>query len=102
MQTPFKELNTAFEEARKQVEDVEKLSQQGTDGRDMTVGERAIESPEYIEEVLNTGTDELFRCFEILTGANQQAMKMLTQNIPRVDSVNSNPVLSSCLATSNY
>ena len=35
----------------------------------MTVGERAIESPEYIEEVLNTGTDELFRCFEILTGA---------------------------------
>ena len=58
-----------FEEARQQVKDVEKLFEQGTDGRDMSVGERAIENPEYIEDVLNTGTTELFRCFEILTGA---------------------------------
>ena len=69
MQKAFTTLSEEFEEARQQVKDVEKLFQQGTDGRDMSVGERAIESPEYIEEVLNTGTTELFRCFEILTGA---------------------------------
>ena len=55
-----------FEEARKQAEDVEKLFEQGTDGRDMSVGERAIENPEYIEDVLNTGTTELFRCSQNL------------------------------------
>lgn len=69
MQKAFTTLSEEFEEARKQVEDVEKLFEQGTDGRDMSVGERAIENPEYIEDVLNTGTTELFRCFEILTGA---------------------------------
>ena len=69
MQKAFTTLSEEFEEARKQVEDVEKLFEQGTDGRDMSVGERAIENPEYIEEVLNTGTTELFRCFEKLTGA---------------------------------
>ena len=69
MQKAFTTLSEEFEEARQQVKDVEKLFEQGTDGRDMSVGERAIENPEYIEDVLNTGTTELFRCFEILTGA---------------------------------
>ena len=69
MQKAFNTLTIEFEAARKQVEDVEKLFGQGTDGRDMSVGERAIEDPEYIEKVLNKGTTELFRCFEILTGA---------------------------------
>ena len=69
VQKAFTELSTEFEEARQQVRDVEKLFEEGTDGRDLTVGDRAIENPEYIQEVLNTGTTELFRCFEILTGA---------------------------------
>tara|TARA_B100001057_G_scaffold457709_1_gene506260 strand:- start:310 stop:786 length:477 start_codon:yes stop_codon:yes gene_type:complete len=69
MQKAFTNLSEEFEEARQQVKDVENLFKKGTDGRDMTVGERALENPEYIEEVLNTGTTELFRCFEILTGA---------------------------------
>ena len=69
MQKAFTTLSEEFEEARQQVKDVENLFKKGTDGRDMSVGERAIENPEYIEDVLNTGTTELFRCFEILTGA---------------------------------
>jgi len=69
MQQAFNTLTLEFEAARKQVEDVEKLFVQGTDGRDMSVGERAVEDPDYIEKVLNKGTTELFRCFEILTGA---------------------------------
>ena len=69
MQKAFTQLSEEFEEARQQVRDVEKLFEEGTDGRDLTVGERAVENPAYIKEVLNTGTTELFRCFEILTGA---------------------------------
>ena len=69
MQQAFNQLTTEFEKARKQVENVEKLFVEGTDGRDLSVGERAIEDPAYIQNVLNKGTTELFRCFEILTGA---------------------------------
>ena len=41
MQKAFTTLSEEFEEARQQVKDVEKLFEQGTDGRDMSVGERA-------------------------------------------------------------
>lgn len=90
MQVAFNELNTAFEEARQQVRNVEKLFEQGTDGRDMTVGERAVEDPEYIEEQVNTGTNELFRCFEILTGAPIGDEDANAKYVKCVDSVNSN------------
>lgn len=90
MQVAFNELNTAFEEAREQVRNVEKLFEQGTDGRDMTVGERAVEDPEYIEEQVNTGTNELFRCFEILTGAPIGDEDANAKYVKCVDSVNSN------------
>lgn len=90
MQVAFNELNTAFEEAREQVRNVEKLFTQGTDGRDMTVGERAVEDPEYIEEQVNTGTNELFRCFEILTGAPIGDEDANAKYVKCVDSVNSN------------
>lgn len=90
MQVAFNELNTAFEEAREQVRNVEKLFEQGTDGRDMTVGERAVEDPAYIEEQVNTGTNELFRCFEILTGAPIGDEDANAKYVKCVDSVNSN------------
>lgn len=90
MQVAFNELNTAFEEARQQVRNVEKLFEQGTDGRDMTVGERAVEDPAYIEEQVNTGTNELFRCFEILTGAPIGDEDANAKYVKCVDSVNSN------------
>ena len=90
MQVAFNELNTAFEEAREQVRNVEKLFEQGTDGRDMTVGERAVEDPEYIQEQVNTGTNELFRCFEILTGAPIGDEDANAKYVKCVDSVNSN------------
>lgn len=89
MQVAFNELNTAFEEARQQVRNVEKLFEQGTDGRDMTVGERAVEDPAYIEEQVNTGTNELFRCFEILTGAPIGDEDANAKYVKCVDSVNS-------------
>jgi len=45
---------------------------------------------EYIEEVLNTGTDELFRCFEILTGAPIGDEDANAKYVKCVDSVDSN------------
>lgn len=88
MQQAFNQLTTEFEKARKQVENVEKLFVEGTDGRDVSVGERAIEDPAYIQNVLNKGTTELFRCFEILTGAPVGDEDAQAKYITCVDAVN--------------
>lgn len=88
MQQAFNQLTTEFEKARKQVENVEKLFVEGTDGRDLSVGERAIEDPAYIQNVLNKGTTELFRCFEILTGAPVGDEDAQAKYITCVDAVN--------------
>ena len=90
MQIAFTELNTAFEEAREQVRNVENLLQRGTDGRDLSIGERALEDPKYIEDQVNTGTDELFRCFEILTGAPMGDEDANTKYVKCIDGINSN------------
>ena len=62
-------LNTEFEESRARVNELENLLETGTDGREMKIDERAVEDPVYIEKEINTGTIELFNCFEILSGA---------------------------------
>lgn len=90
MQIAFTELNTAFEKAREQVRNVENLLKRGTDGRDLSIGERALEDPKYIEDQVNTGTDELFRCFEILTGAPMGDEDANAKYVKCIDGVNSN------------
>ena len=91
MQSALTDLNTAFEESRKSVENITGLLKSGTDGRDMSVGERAVENPEarlYIEDSVNTGTAELFRCFEILSGAQPGDADANAKYIKCVDSSN--------------
>jgi len=68
MSTTLNTLNEDFTSSRQRVRDLESLLQTGTDGRSLNVGERAIEDPEYIENEINIGTNEVFKCFEILSG----------------------------------
>lgn len=70
MGTTLNTLNDDFTASRQRVQDLESLLQRGTDGRYLNVGERAIEDPEYIENEINIGTNEVFSCFEILSGNN--------------------------------
>lgn len=69
MNETLNSLNTEFEESRARVSELENLLETGTDGREMKIDERAVEDPVYIEKEINTGTIELFNCFEILSGA---------------------------------
>ena len=68
MGTTLNTLNDDFTASRQRVQDLESLLQRGTDGRSLNVGERAIEDPDYIEKEINIGTNEVFSCFEILSG----------------------------------
>lgn len=61
-------LNDDFTASRNRVKTLEALLQRGTDGRDLDIGQRAVEDPEFIEEEINIGTREIFNCLEILSG----------------------------------
>jgi hypothetical protein len=81
IQTTLSELNNEFTKSRQRVADIELLFSQGTDGRILDFGDRAIEQPQVIEEALNKGTTEMFRCFEILSGKNSGDVDVQTQYI---------------------
>lgn len=68
IQSAFNELNNKFNQSRQQVANLQDLLENGNDGRDLDLGDRAVESPEVIENILNQGTEELFNCFELITG----------------------------------
>jgi hypothetical protein len=61
-------LNDDFTASRNRVKTLEALLQRGTDGRDLDIGQRAAEDPEFIEQEINIGTREIFNCLEILSG----------------------------------
>ena len=61
-------LNDEFAASRKRVNELEEILTSGTDGRQISVGERAVEDPAFIEGEINTGTIEMFNCFELLSG----------------------------------
>ena len=68
MNTTLSTLNDDFTQSRQRVKTLEAILANGTDGRGLDVGERAVEDPQYIQKEINTGTEEVFNCFEILSG----------------------------------
>ena len=61
-------LTDEFAESRKNVKELETIFNQSKDGTKRDFGELAIELPDYIEERINKGSNEVFRCFELLSG----------------------------------
>ena len=62
-------LNTEFTSSRTQVADLTKRFNQTKSGADRDLGVLAAEKPALIQKSVNTGTQEVFRCLELLSGA---------------------------------
>lgn len=62
-------LNKEFTQSRAQVVELEKKFNQTKSGADRDLGTLAAEKPGLIEKSVNTGTREVFRCLELLSGA---------------------------------
>lgn len=62
-------LNTEFTVSRNKVADLEKKFNQTKSGAQRDLGALAAEKPALIEKSVNTGTQEVFRCLELLSGA---------------------------------
>ena len=62
-------LNTEFTQSRSKVAELEKKFNQSKSGAPRDLGALAAEKPALIEKSVNTGTQEVFRCLELLSGA---------------------------------
>ncbi len=68
MQKTQQELADKFAESRKLTASLETLFKEDSKGNPRDFGTLAAEDPEFVTEELNTGTREVFECFEQLSG----------------------------------
>lgn len=68
MTQTIQELNQQFALSRLNVKRIEQLFTQDEDGVSRDFGELTIQQPDYVEEKIQKGNDEVFRCIEILSG----------------------------------
>jgi hypothetical protein len=61
-------LTDEFAESRKNVKELETIFNQSKDGTKRDFGEESIKDPKYVEGEINKGSNEVFRCFELLSG----------------------------------
>lgn len=88
MTKTIQELNQEFALSRLNVKRIEQLFTQAEDGTSRDFGELTIQQPEYVEEKIQKGNDEVFRCIELLSG--QEAKPGEKENAEFIDCLNSN------------
>ena len=68
MSETLTQLNEDFAESRQKTIELETMFNQDKQGNKRDFGELTIEAPDYIEGQINKGSDEVFRCVELLSG----------------------------------
>jgi len=68
MSETLTQLNEDFAESRQKTKELETMFNQDKQGNKRDFGELTIEAPDYIEGQINKGSDEVFRCVELLSG----------------------------------
>ena len=87
MTQTIKELNQEFALSRLNVKRIEQLFTQDEDGTLRDFGELTIQQPDYVEEKIQKGNDEVFRCIELLSG--QEAQQGEKENAEFIDCLGS-------------
>lgn len=87
MTQTIQELNQEFALSRLNVKKLEQLFTQSEDGMLRDFGELTIQQPDYVEEKIQKGNDEVFRCIELLSG--QEAQQGEKENAEFIDCLSS-------------
>lgn len=69
MTSTIQTLNTEFADSRQRVRELENTFRENSGGGERDFGEIAAERAALVERIVNTGTQEVLRCFELLSGA---------------------------------
>lgn len=81
------DLNQEFAQSREAVRELERKFNQSANGDQRDFGELAAEKPGLVEKIVNNGTQDVFRCFELLSG-DQAELKEL-DNEELIDCISS-------------
>ena len=88
MSETLTQLNEDFAESRQKTIELETMFNQDKQGNKRDFGELTIEAPDYIEGQINKGSDEVFRCVELLSG--QEAKEGEADDKEFIDCISSN------------
>lgn len=72
MSNTLVQLNADFAQSRAQVTELENKFNQSSNGDDRDFGVLAARKPALVEKIVNTATQDVLRCFELLSGDSAQ------------------------------
>jgi TolA-binding protein len=72
-------LNTEFADSRQRVRELEDTFRQNSGGGERDFGEIAAERAALVERLVNNGTQEVLRCFELLSGATATSEEIASE-----------------------
>ena len=81
MNTTLIELNEDFVESRKQVRELEKTFTEKKNGEARDFGKLAEQKSGLVEKIINSGTANVLRCFELLSGATPTEKENQDENL---------------------
>jgi septal ring factor EnvC (AmiA/AmiB activator) len=88
MTETIQELNQEFALSRLNIKKIEQLFTQDEDGTSRDFGELTIQQPDYVQEKIQKGNNEVFRCIELLSG--QEALQGEKDDAEFIDCLGTN------------
>lgn len=80
MQTTIRTLNQQFTDSRRTVQELERRFNETTAGQPRDFGALAAARPGLVQNIVNTATQDVFKCFEQISGANVETDSDLYKN----------------------
>lgn len=73
-------LNTEFADSRNRVRELENTFRENSGGGERDFGEIAAQRAALVERIVNNGTQDVLRCFELLSGAAATPEEIASEN----------------------
>lgn len=86
MQTTVRTLNQQFTDSRRTVQELERRFNETSAGQQRDFGELAAAKPGLVQTIVNTATQDVFKCFEQISGANVETTSDLYKNCDSISS----------------
>lgn len=84
MQTTVRTLNQQFADSRRTVQELERRFNETSAGAERDFGALAASKPGLVQRIVNSGTQDVFACFEQLSGANVDINSDLYKNCDNI------------------
>lgn len=86
MQTTVRTLNQQFTDSRRTVQELERRFNETSAGQQRDFGALAAAKPGLVQTIVNTATQDVFKCFEQISGANVETDSDLYKNCDSISS----------------